>query len=493
MSHSENNSKSESGRMSSRMNPGMQNGTHNNMSGSVNGIQGQGSGQRPAGALQRQLVQTLDYEQLMNCMRCGFCQPSCPTFQETGLEAASPRGRIALMKAVADGLMEPDAAFKQQMDLCLGCRACEPVCPSDVKYGQLLEQTREVLFEHTEAQPGTVPLRRLHKLAKPIFKRHRRLRLMSTILQAYQRTGLQRLARRGRMLRWLPQHMQTMERIMPPADSRGVVKRAGGHRFPAKGERIGTVGLFRGCIMDVLFTETNVNTVRLLTEAGYDVVIPEEQSCCGALFSHSGNRKTALEFAMQNVKAFREADVDYIASNAGGCGATLIEYDHLLAEEAEWAEPARRFSEQVKDISELLLRSGRWNALAAPAKPAPAAESGSSVTVTYQDSCHLRNVMRAGDSPRRLLRMMPDTKFVELEGAEICCGSAGIYNLVQPQMANAILDARMEAVEDTKASVILTSNPGCLLQMKAGVEREQAHDRIQVMHIVDYFAEKVLR
>lgn len=479
--------------VNSSLNNSMNSSMHNSMSSSPNGMQDKGSGQRPAGALQHQLVHALDYEQLMNCMRCGFCQPSCPTFRETGLEAASPRGRIALMKAVADGLMEPDAPFKQQMDLCLGCRACEPVCPSDVKYGQLLEQTREVLFEHTEPQPGAVPLRRLHKLAKPIFKRHRRLRLMSTILQAYQRSGLQRLARRGRMLRWLPQHMQTMERIMPQADSGGVVKRAGGHRFPAKGERIGTVGLFRGCIMDVLFTETNVNTVRLLTEAGYDVVIPEEQSCCGALFSHSGDRTTALEFAVQNVRAFREADVDYIATNAGGCGATLIEYDHLLAEEAEWAEPARRFSKQVKDISKLLLRSGRWNDLADPAKPSPAEDSCSSVTVTYQDSCHLRNVMRAGDSPRRLLRMMPDTKFVELEGAEICCASAGIYNLVQPQMANAILDARMYAVEATKASVILTSNPGYLLQMKAGVEREQAHDRIQVMHIVEYFAEKVLK
>lgn len=479
--------------MTDSENNSMNNSMNNNMNSSVNGLQDKEHAQRPPGALQRQLLQTLDYEQLMNCMRCGFCQPSCPTFRETGLEAASPRGRIALMKAVADGLMEPDAAFKQQMDLCLGCRACEPVCPSDVKYGQLLEQTREVLFEHTEPQPGAVPLRRLHKLAKPVFKRHRRLRLMSTILQAYQRSGLQRLARRGRMLRWLPQHMQTMERIMPQADSRGVVKRAGGHRFPAKGERIGTVGLFRGCIMDVLFTETNVNTVRLLTEAGYDVVIPEEQSCCGALFSHSGDRKTAREFALQNMKAFREADVDYIASNAGGCGATLIEYDHLLAEEAEWAEPARQFSKQVKDISELLLRSGRWNELADPAKRSPDADSRRSVTVTYQDSCHLRNVMRVGDSPRRLLRMMPNTKFVELEGAEICCGSAGIYNLVQPQMANDILDTRMDAVDETQASVILTSNPGCLLQMKVGVEREQAHDRIQVMHIVDYFAEKVLK
>ncbi|WP_019424950.1 (Fe-S)-binding protein [Paenibacillus sp. OSY-SE] len=449
------------------------------------------------GALKQQLVNTLDYEQLMNCMRCGFCQPACPTFHQTGLEAASPRGRIALMKAVADGLMEPDEAFKQQMDLCLGCRACEPVCPSDVKYGQLLEQTKDALFEHAEPA-GAIPLRGLHKFAKPIFKRHRRLRLMSTILQAYQRSGLQRLANKGNLLRWLPAHMQTMERIMPHADSRGVVKRVGGHRFEAKGERIGTVGLFRGCIMDVLFTETNVNTVRLLTESGYDVVIPEEQSCCGALFSHSGDRDTAREFAKQNVKVFGDAKVDYIASNAGGCGAMLVEYDHLLADEAEWVGPAREFAVQVKDISELLLRSQRWNQLpeaAVQSKTAaqPETTRDDTVTVTYQDSCHLRNVMRAGEGPRQLLRLIPDTNFVELEGGEVCCGSAGIYNLVQPQMANDIVDSRMEAVRDTKASIILTSNPGCLLQMKVGVEREKANDRIQVMHVVDYFAEKILK
>ncbi|MBN3526150.1 (Fe-S)-binding protein [Paenibacillus apiarius] len=455
-------------------------------------------GDQRTGALQQQLVHTLDYEQLMNCMRCGFCQPACPTFQQTGLEAASPRGRIALMKAVADGLMEPDEAFKQQMELCLGCRACEPVCPSDVKYGQLLEQTKGALFEHAEPSAGALPVRRLHKLAKPIFKRHRRLRLMSTILQAYQRSGLQRLADKGKLLRWLPAHMQTMERIMPRADSRGVVKRVGGHRFAAKGERIGTVGMFRGCIMDVLFTETNVNTVRLLTESGYDVVIPEEQSCCGALFSHSGDRDTAREFAKQNVKVFRDAKVDYIASNAGGCGAMLVEYDHLLADEADWVEPARAFASQVKDISDLLLRSKRWNHLpetAAQAETAPLSDASrdNAVTVTYQDSCHLRNVMRAGEGPRQLLRLIPDTNFVELEGAEVCCGSAGIYNLVQPQMANDIVDSRMKAVRDTRASIVLTSNPGCLLQMKIGAEREKASRSIQVMHVVDYFAEKILK
>lgn len=467
--------------------------------------------QSPAlNGLREQLANKLNYEELMNCMRCGFCQPSCPTYQQTGLEAASPRGRIALMKAVADGLMEPDESFQKQMNLCLGCRACEPVCPSDVKYGQLLEQTKEVLFEQEkhDSSPGSAPLsepaahsglrfkptaKQLHKLVKPIFQQHNRLRMMSTLLEGYQRSGLQQLAAKHKLLRWLPEHVQTMERVIPQADSQGVVKKAGGTFFPAEGERIGTVGLFRGCIMDVLFTDTNVNTVRLLTASGYDVAIPDTQVCCGALFSHSGDRNSAAQLAKQNIVAFAEAKVDFIALNAGGCGAMLVEYDHLFTTEPEWLEPATQFTLQIKDISELLLQSQRWNGILDTVSLTATEQEQVIETVTYQDSCHQRNVMRASQGPRQLLRLLPNVKYVELEGAEICCGSAGIYNLTQPQMANAILDSKMESVKATAASVVLTSNPGCLLQMKAGVEREQASDRLRVMHVVDYMAEQVLK
>ncbi|HEY4391711.1 MAG TPA: (Fe-S)-binding protein [Paenibacillus sp.] len=464
--------------------------------------------------LQQELAKQLDYNELMNCMRCGFCQPSCPTYQETGIEAASPRGRIALMKAVTDGVMQPDESFRQQINLCLGCRACEPVCPSDVKYGQLLEQTKSVLFEQplrsakkkserTEAASDSKPepnqpmnMKRLHKLVKPAFKSHSRMLSLSVMLEKYQRSGLKRYAAKKKLLRFLPDHMQTLERILPQADSQGVARRVNANFLPAKGERIGIVGMFRGCIMDVLFTETNVNTVNLLRESGYDVVIPEAQGCCGALFSHSGDLETAREFAKKNIQAFAEAKVDYIASNAGGCGAMLIEYDHLLKEDAEWSEQAEHFAKQIKDISELLLRSERWKSLKTTDQEHGHSESAEPMhrdTVTYQDSCHLRNVMKAGQGPRQLLHLLPDLNYVELEGAEGCCGSAGIYNLVQPKMANDILDRKMGKVDETGASIILTSNPGCLLQMKIGVEREQAQDRLKVMHVVDYFAEKIMR
>ncbi|MCG7405968.1 (Fe-S)-binding protein [Paenibacillus sp. ACRRX] len=463
--------------------------------------------------LQVKLVKALDYEELMNCMRCGFCQPSCPTYQLTGLEAASPRGRIALMKAVADGVMEPDAAFKQQLDLCLGCRACEPVCPSDVKYGQLLEQAKDALFEHSAEAGQEQRMRLIHRFMKPVFKNHTRLRRMSGLLQTYQRTGLQRIIRKSRLLRWLPPQVQMMERVMPFADNAGVVKRVGGTHVAAKGKKIGTVGLFRGCVMDVVFTDTNVNTVRLLAESGYDVIIPEEQACCGALFAHSGDRDTAKELAKQNMSVFKIAGVDFIASNAGGCGSMLVEYAHLFDREPEWKEAAMGFAAQVKDVAELLLRSNHWTGglsqrnmplhagvtLRDAAFRTAAIQSRDSTchetvdTITYQDSCHLRNVMRGSDGPRQLLRLLPNINFKEFEGAEMCCGSAGIYNLVQPDMANAIIDGKMQAIEEIKATVILTSNPGCLLQMKIGVEREQANDRIKVMHVVDYFAEKVLK
>ncbi|EPY10097.1 (Fe-S)-binding protein [Paenibacillaceae sp. P-4] len=443
--------------------------------------------------LQKELVKTLDYEQLMNCMRCGFCQPTCPTYQETGLEAASPRGRIALMKAVADGIMEPDESFQKQMNLCLGCRACEPVCPSDVKYGQLLEQTKEAMHAHNKPP---VAVKGLNRIARPVFMKHNRLLRMSKLLQTYQRSGLQGFARKKNLLRWLPPQMQMMERILPEADSQGVVKRAGGRHFLAKGEKLGTVGLFRGCIMDVLFTETNVNTIRLLTESGYDVIIPESQGCCGALFAHGGSdTATARDLAKQNIEAFRDAGVDYIASNAGGCGALLVEYDHLLKEESEWVEPAKKFAKQVKDISDLLMRSQRWSNL--PVMPqgncGTAESSEPSETVTYQDSCHLRNVMRASSGPRQLIRRIPGIRYKELEGADVCCGSAGIYNIVQPDMANSIVDRKMDAVRETQASIILTSNPGCLMQMKVGVERDGVAEQVKVMHVVDYFAEKMLK
>ncbi|MEF3301860.1 (Fe-S)-binding protein [Paenibacillus sp. GYB003] len=427
----------------------------------------------------------LNYDELTNCMRCGFCQAACPTFLETGLEAASPRGRIALMKAVVDGVMKPDQSFREQMDLCLGCRACEPVCPADVKYGHLLEETRDSLEKHEEHRWFVKAVRKV--AFKEMFPKPKRMKLVGKLLRTYQKSGLQKVARGTGIMNLFPKNMRDMEKILPEASGKGVVETLG-TRVPAKGEKIATVGMFRGCLMDVMFTQTNLKTVRLLSEAGFEVVIPDTQNCCGALHAHSGEVDQAKSLARQNVRAFREAGVDYIASNAGGCGALLVEYDHLLHDEPDFADDAKWFASRVKDVSHLLLEKGRLPEFRQPER---AAADGRPFTITYQDSCHLRNVMRSSNAPRNLMKRVANVDFVELQGADRCCGSAGIYNIVQTEMANQILEHKMEHVKETNAHMLITSNPGCLLQMKLGIERENMSDQMEAVHIVDFLYDRI--
>ncbi|MFF2484515.1 (Fe-S)-binding protein [Paenibacillus sp. NPDC058071] len=436
--------------------------------------------------LAQTLLGKLDYDQLTNCMRCGFCLPACPTFRETGIEQESPRGRIALMKAVADGLMDPDQAFQDQMNHCLGCRACEPVCPADVKYGQLIEQARDAIEDYS---PHSAPVKGLRKLMfKGVFPHRGSLKLLGGSLGFYQKSGLRKLARGAGVMKLFPAHLREMESILPDASSKGVVERLGSY-YPAKGEPIGRAALFRGCIMDVMFADTNVNTVKLLSEAGFDVIIPKTQACCGALHAHSGEMNEAKALARTNIAAFKEASVDYIVSNAGGCGALLVEYDHLLHDDPDEAvqADAKWFAERVIDVSALIAEKGRLPRFADLSE----GESGVT-TVTYQDSCHLRNVMKSADAPRRLLRGVEGACFEEMKEADRCCGSAGIYNVVQPEMAGQILEHKMEHAAATNARYMLTSNPGCLLQMKLGIEKHRPPEPMEAMHIVDYLYERVV-
>lgn len=437
--------------------------------------------------LAEQLQLKLSSDELTNCMRCGFCLPACPTYRETGYEAASPRGRIALMKAVTEGLMEPDAAFKQQLDLCLGCRACEPVCPSDVKYGQLLEQARAAIEDHAEHRWWIKLIRSV--MFRHTFPNQNRVKLLGLALQVYQKSGLRRLSHKLGVMKMLPDHMRGMESIMPEASRKGVVEQLG-TLYPAKGETIARVGMFRGCIMDILFTETNINTVKLLSEAGFEVVIPERQNCCGALHAHSGEKDVAKRLARDNIKAFKAAGVDYIVSNAGGCGALLIEYDHLLHDDPEWADEAKWFADRVKDVSQIVVEQGRIPRFGANADEMAANDT---LTITYQDSCHLRNVMRSGNAPRQLMKQIVNVQFVELTESERCCGSAGIYNITQPQMAGDILQHKMEHVKDTQARYLLSSNPGCLLQMKLGIQQHGASSTMKAVHIVDFLYDRIQR
>ncbi|BBH24749.1 glycolate oxidase iron-sulfur subunit [Paenibacillus baekrokdamisoli] len=436
--------------------------------------------------LSRTLLEKLDYDQLTNCMRCGFCLPACPTFKETGVEAESPRGRIALMKAAVDGLMEPDPMFKEQMNHCLGCRACEPACPADVKYGQLIEQARDAIEDHTD---HSLPITGLRKLFfDGVFPHRSRLKWLGRSLQFYQKSGLQRIARGTGIMRLFPLHMREMEGILPAATARGVIEQLG-TSYPAKGEPIARVALFRGCIMDVLFAGTNVNTVKLLSEAGFEVFIPETQVCCGALHAHSGEMDAARELAKKNIAAFKAANVDYIVSNAGGCGALLIEYDHLLHEDKNWHEDASWFATRVIDVSQLIMEKGRI-----PSFADALANTGTSemVRITYQDSCHLRNAMKGSAAPRQLMKRVANAQFIEMKESDRCCGSAGIYNVTQPEMAGQLLEHKMEHANQTNARYMLTSNPGCLLQMKLGIQKHKPEEKMEAMHIVDFLHERLI-
>ena len=419
----------------------------------------------------------MDYDELINCMRCGFCLPSCPTYRETGNEAASPRGRIALMKAVVDGIMDPDDDFENQLSLCLGCRACEPACPSGVKYGHLLEDARAIIQKDKK---HSTPVRLLRSLVfEGLFPNQNRMRSVSGLLWFYQKTGIQKVAQATSLTKIAPGNLSVIEKVLPNVPGPSRMKARPEHVAPASGTAKKKVAFFSGCLMDTMFMETNDATLFLLQKANCDTVIPKKQSCCGALHAHSGEQDGAKEMAKENIRIFEKENVDLIVSNAGGCGAMLVDYGHLLKNDPEWAERAKLFSSKVKDISEILLEVGL-----------PKMKLDEQI-VTYQDSCHLRNVMGTHSAPRKLLQSIEGVTYTEMKDADSCCGSAGVYNIIEEEMSMQILDVKMEHAKATKARTLVTANPGCLLQMKLGVERAGLQKDVKAIHIVDLLAEAV--
>jgi glycolate oxidase iron-sulfur subunit len=427
--------------------------------------------------IQKQFQERMDEDELMNCMRCGFCLPTCPTYIESGFqESHSPRGRIALMKAVVDGLIEPDEDVEHSLNMCLGCRACEPVCPSGVRYGHLLEEARDIIQQHKK---HSFPVRVVRKLVfHELFPYPERMRMVTGLIGFYQRSGLQSFVRKTGLLNILPSSLRQMEKVLPHVPPLKEMKERPYHLIP-EGTTKRRVAFFAGCLMDTMFMSTNDATMRLLQLAGCEVIIPEAQTCCGALHGHGGEKKKAKELAKRNIEAFERLEVDYIVTNAGGCGAFLMEYDHLLKDEAEWRERAKAFVAKIKDISEVLVELD-FQQKRLKVQPQ---------IVTYQDSCHLRNVMKTSAAPRKLLRAIEGVEFREMKDADRCCGSAGIYNIVEPEMSMQILDYKMEMAKQTKATTIVTANPGCLLQMQLGIERTGLADRVRAVHIVDFLLE----
>lgn len=432
-------------------------------------------------AIQQQFSEHMDEDELLNCMRCGFCLPACPTYIETGFqEKHSPRGRIALMKGVADGALPFDSEVEEALDVCLGCRACEPACPAGVQYGALLEDARHIIQQNKSHSFGVKAVRKT--VFEGLFPHQNRMRTVSGLLSFYQRSGLQKTARSIGFMKLFPSNLRQMERVLPAVPPSKAMKNRPS-ALQASGAKKASVAFFAGCLMDTMFMETNDATLQLLQLAGCDVAIPENQGCCGALHGHSGEKDRAKNLAKRNIAAFETSGAEFIISNAGGCGAFLTDYGHLLKDEPGWAGRAANFSARIKDISQLLFE---LNFHAEYPLELPKA-----ATVTYQESCHLRNVMHTSSAPRILLQAIVNAEYREMEGAERCCGSAGIYNIVQPDMSMQILDHKMEHAQATGAGIIVTANPGCLLQMKLGIERENLSGQVKAVHIADLLLEAV--
>ena len=432
----------------------------------------------PAAGARDALLDKFDMAELQNCMHCGFCLPTCPTYLQTGLETYSPRGRIALMKGVAEEKLSLDAEFEKNMYACLGCRACETACPSGVAYGKLIETAREVIEDNKTRQGKPSLMRKL--ILRNVFLHPKRIRTFGTALWIAQALGLQKLANKTGLIHILPREIAEMQHAVDKVASplkrkerrRIFIPVVGGAQAPWKS--IPKIGFFTGCIMDEMFYETNQATARLLGKAGCDVVFVEEQACCGALHAHSGEKSGATDLAKRNIEAFERASVDFVVNNAGGCGAALKDYRHLFANDSEWKERADSFVAKVRDANELLFEL-----------PPLTFHKPLHVRVTYQDSCHLAHGQGVRNQPRQLIQSIPGIEFVEMSHPDSCCGSGGIYNITNFDMSMDILDDKMVDVQHTKTRLIVTANPGCLLQMKEGIIRAGLQGQMEAVHIMD--------
>jgi glycolate oxidase iron-sulfur subunit len=400
---------------------------------------------------------------LSDCVHCGFCLPTCPTYVLWGEEMDSPRGRIDIMKGAVAGDVF-DANSVRHLDQCLGCMACVTACPSGVQYDKLIEATRAQLERRVTRPPSQ---RWLRRLIYGLFPYPRRLRVLRGPLRAYQASGLGRLVARSGLLGKLPEPLQAMESLAPKL---GKVEKLA-ERTPAAGTKRRTVGLLTGCVQGTFFPDVNAATVRVLAAEGCEVVVPRGQSCCGALSAHAGREPEALAFAKRVIETFEAAGVDNVVANAAGCGSNLKDFAHQLRDEPEWAERAKALSAKARDVSELLDELGP----VAARHPLP-------MTVAYQDACHLGHAQGIRSQPRRLLRGIPGVELKELREAEICCGSAGTYNLLNPGPARELGERKASAVLATGAQVMVTANPGCWMQVATTLAR--LGQRMPVAHTV---------
>lgn len=394
---------------------------------------------------------------LSACVHCGFCLSTCPSYRVLGKEMDSPRGRIYLMDGIRTGQASLTAETSQHFDTCLGCLACVTTCPSGVQYDQLIAATRPQVERNV---PRSIPARLLRTLIFQLFPYPDRLRWFLPALVLYQKLGLQAWVRRLAWLDRLSPQLAAMESILPPLSMNGFYD-GFSDLIPAVGDRRFRVGMVLGCVQRVMFPGVNEATVRVLTANGCDVVIPKAQGCCAALPAHQGQAGQAQAIARQMIDAFEEAglaDLDYVVINAAGCGHTLKEYGHILAEDPVYADRAAAFAAKVRDVNEFLAEAGLTAPLH-PLFPEPLA-------IVYQDACHLLHGQRIADPPRDLLRAIPGVTLREPIDAALCCGSAGVYNMLQPETAEELGQQKVQNLVNTGADLIASANPGCSLQIR---------------------------
>ncbi len=391
-----------------------------------------------------------------DCVHCGFCLSACPTYRVTGNELDSPRGRIYLMKSASEGKIPMGGSLVKHLDMCLGCLACEPACPSGVQYGRLIEAGRSQIERRFE-RPF---FERLHRsIIFSLFPYPRRLRLLLPLFYLYRKLGIRKLVGSSGVLRAISPGLAQMEEMLPEVDS-PTVPGALPDAVPARGKRRYRVALLTGCVQSVFFSRTNEATVRVLAENGCEVLVPRNQGCCGALSVHSGRLSEGRDFARVLIRSFEGLDVDAIIVNSAGCGSTMKEYGELLADDPVFADRARNVSGKTRDVMEFLGDIG----LAGELKELD-------LKITYQDACHLGHAQRIKDQPREVLRQIPGIRFTELPEAELCCGSAGIYNMVEPGMSLKLLERKLSHLKETGADYLVAGNPGCLLQIGKGIKQ----------------------
>jgi glycolate oxidase iron-sulfur subunit len=398
------------------------------------------------------------------CVHCGFCLPVCPTYVLWNEEMDSPRGRIYLMKLAADGQATINPQWVGHFDTCLGCMACMTACPSGVDYAKLIEATRAQIERKHVRGFGEKLFR---KLIFGLFTRPDRLHALRWPLLLYQRSGFQKLLRGSGALKILPERLRALETLLPRLPKTERIAEV----TPAQGKKRVRVGLLLGCVQREFFPNVNAATARVLSAEGCEVVAPEFQPCCGALMVHAGEEEAALQLARRTIDAFERANVDFVVTNAAGCGSNLRDYGHLLRDDAQYAERAKKFAEKCADISEILA-----------VLPPVAKRHPLHACVAYHDACHLQHAQGIRLQPRSVLSQIPELEILEIAEPAVCCGSAGIYNLIQPNAANALGDRKAQNITLLSVDMVVTGNPGCILQLRASLGR--AGSSVPVVHTI---------